>query len=166
MIKFRPQDCLVLVVDDVSKNLELAMKILDSAGYETACASSFQKAIERVKTANPDLIILDLIMPKKRGLELCRRLKSDNLYTHIPIIFVTDSKEKEDIINAFNSGAVDYVNKPFHGWELLARVKIHLELKKTQEELKKINSQLEKLVRTDSLTGVNNRRDILALGEK
>lgn len=166
MIKFRPQDCLVLVVDDVSKNLELAVEILDSAGYETACASSFQQAIERVKTANPDLILLDLIMPKKRGLELCRRLKSDNLYAHIPIIFVTDSKEKEDIINAFNSGAVDYITKPFHSWELLARVKIHLELKKTQEELKNINSQLEKLVRTDSLTGVNNRREILALGEK
>ncbi|CAO5035833.1 Response regulator PleD [Microcystis aeruginosa] len=166
MIKFRPQDCLVLVVDDVSKNLELAVEILDSAGYETACASSFQQAIERVKTANPDLILLDLIMPKKRGLELCRRLKSDNLYAHIPIIFVTDSKEKEDIINAFNSGAVDYINKPFHSWELLARVKIHLELKKTQEELKNINSQLEKLVRTDSLTRVNNRREILALGEK
>jgi diguanylate cyclase (GGDEF)-like protein len=79
---------------------------------------------------------------------------------------VTDSKEKEDILNAFNSGAVDYVNKPFYSWELLARVKIHLELKKTQEELKNINSQLEKLVRTDSLTGVNNRREILALGEK
>lgn len=166
MIKFRPEDCLVLVVDDVSKNLGLAVEILDSAGYETACASSFQQAIERVKTANPDLILLDLIMPKKRGLELCRRLKSDNLYAHIPIIFVTDSKEKEDIINAFNSGAVDYINKPFHSWELLARVKIHLELKKTQEELKNINSQLEKLVRTDSLTGVNNRREILALGEK
>ncbi|GCL53670.1 two-component response regulator [Microcystis aeruginosa NIES-3806] len=166
MIKFRPQDCLVLVVDDVSKNLGLAVEILDSAGYETACASSFQQAIERVKTANPDLILLDLIMPKKRGLELCRRLKSDNLYAHIPIIFVTDSKEKEDIINAFNSGALDYITKPFHSWELLARVKIHLELKKTQEELKNINSQLEKLVRTDSLTGVNNRREILALGEK
>ena len=85
---------------------------------------------------------------------------------HIPIIFVTDSKKKEDIINAFNSGAVDYITKTFHSWELLARVKIHLELKKTQEELKNINSQLEKLVKTDSLTGVNNRREILSLGEK
>lgn len=166
MIKFRPQDCLVLLVDDVSKNLELALEILNSAGYATTCASSVKQAIERVKTANPDLIFLDLMMPKKRGLELCRRLKSDNLYAHIPIIFVTDSNKKEDIINAFNSGAVDYINKPFHSWELLARVKIHLEMKKTQEELKNINSQLEKLVRTDSLTGVNNRREILALGEK
>ena len=61
---------------------------------------------------------------------------------------------------------MDYVNKPFYSWELLARVKIHLEHKKTQEERKNINSQLEKLVRTDSLTGVNNRREILSLGEK
>lgn len=61
---------------------------------------------------------------------------------------------------------MDYINKPFRSWELLARFKIHLELKKTQEELKNINSQLEKLVITDSLTGVNNRREILSLGEK
>jgi diguanylate cyclase (GGDEF)-like protein len=166
MIKFRPEDCLVLVVDDVGKNLQLAVNILDSAGYTTTYASSVKQAIERVKTANPDLIILDLMMPDMTRIELCRRLKSDILYAHIPIIFVTDSKEKEDIINAFNSGAVDYINKPFNSWELLAKVKIHLELKKTQEELKNINSQLEKLVRTDSLTGVNNRREILALGEK
>jgi diguanylate cyclase (GGDEF)-like protein len=166
MIKFSAEDCLVLVVDDVGKNLQLAVGILDSAGYATSFASSVKQAIERVKTANPDLILLDLMMPDMGGIELCRRLKTDTLYAHIPIIFVTDSKEKEDILNAFNSGAVDYVNKPFYSWELLARVKIHLELKKTQEELKNINSQLEKLVRTDSLTGVNNRREILYLGEK
>ena len=166
MIKFRPEDCLVLVVDDVGKNLQLAVNILDSAGYTTTYASSVKQAIERVKTANPDLIILDLMMPDMTRIQLCRRLKSEILYAHIPIIFVTDSKEKEDIINAFNSGAVDYITKPFNSWELLAKVTIHLELKKTQEELKNINSQLEKLVRTDSLTGVNNRREILALGEK
>ncbi|MDB9416114.1 diguanylate cyclase [Microcystis aeruginosa] len=166
MIKFRPEDSLVLVVDDVGKNLQLAVEILDSAGYITTYANGVKQAIERVKIANPDLIILELIMPDMEGLELCRRIKSDNLYAHIPIIFVTNSKEKEDIINAFNSGAVDYITKPFYSWELLARVKIHLELKKTQEELKNINSQLEKLVITDSLTGVNNRREILSLGEK
>ena len=167
MIKFRAEDCLILLVDDVGKNLQLAVNILDSAGYATIYASSVKQAIiERVETANPDLILLDLMMPEMGGIELCRRLKSNALYAHIPIIFVTDSEEKEDIINAFNSGAVDYVNKPFYSWELLAKVKIHLELKKTQEELKNINSQLEKLVRTDSLTGVNNRREILALGEK
>ncbi|CCH99284.1 Two-component response regulator [Microcystis aeruginosa PCC 9809] len=167
MIKFRAEDCLILLVDDVGKNLQLAVNILDSAGYATIYASSVKQAIiERVETANPDLILLDLMMPEMGGIELCRRLKSNALYAHIPIIFVTDSEEKEDIINAFNSGAVDYVNKPFYSWELLAKVKIHLELKKTQEELKNINYQLEKLVRTDSLTGVNNRREILALGEK
>lgn len=166
MIKFRAEDCLVLVVDDLTKNLQLAVNILDFAGYKTAHVSSFKQAIEGVKVANPDLIILELMMPDMEGIEVCRRLKIDGLYAHIPIIFVTDSNKKEDIINAFDSGAVDYITKPFNSWELLARVKIHLELKKTQEELKNINSQLEKLVRTDSLTGINNRREILALGEK
>ena len=166
MIKFPAEDCLILLVDDVGKNLQLAVKILDSAGYATTCASSVKQAIEQVKTANPDLIILDLMMQDMGVIEVCRRLKTDALYAHIPIIFVTDRKEKEDILNAFNYGAVDYINTPFHSWELLARVKIHLELKKTQEELKNINSQLEKLVKTDSLTGVNNRREILSLGEK
>ncbi|GBL10686.1 response regulator PleD [Microcystis aeruginosa Sj] len=166
MIKFRTEDCLVLVVDNVGKNLQLAVNILDSAGYATIYANGVKQAIERVKTANFDLILLELMMPEMGGIELCRKLKSDNFYAHIPIIFVTDSKKKEDILNAFNSGAVDYITKPFYSWELLARVKIHLEQKKTQEELKNINSQLEKLVITDSLTGVNNRREILALGEK
>ncbi|GCA70563.1 response regulator PleD [Microcystis aeruginosa NIES-2519] len=166
MIKFAAEDYLVVVVDDVSKNRQLALDILDSAGYATICASTVKQAIERVKTANPDLILLDLMMPEMGGIEVCQRLKSDTLYAHIPIIFMTASNEKKDILNAFDFGAVDYVNKPFHSWELLARVKIHLELRKTQEDLKNINSQLEKLVRTDSLTGVNNRREILALGEK
>jgi diguanylate cyclase (GGDEF)-like protein len=166
MIKFRAEECLVLVVDDISKNLQLAVEILDSAGYATTFASSGKQAIERVKTADPDLILLDLMMPEMGGIEVCQRLKSDTLYAHIPIIFVTASNEKEDIINAFDSGAVDYVTKPFYSWELLARVKIHLELKKTQEELKNTNSKLEKLVRTDSLTGVNNRREILSFGDK
>lgn len=94
MIKFRPEDCLVLVVDNVSKNLQLAMEILDSAGYATTCASSFKQAIERLKTANLDLILLDLMMPERGGIQLCQRLKSDDLYAHIPIIFLTNSKEK------------------------------------------------------------------------
>jgi CheY-like chemotaxis protein len=71
MIKFRPEDCLVLVVDDVGKNIQLAVKILDSAGYTTIYANGVKQAIERVKTANPDLIILDLMMPDMEGLELC-----------------------------------------------------------------------------------------------
>ncbi|MDJ0525254.1 MAG: response regulator, partial [Microcystis sp. M53600_WE12] len=71
MIKFRAEDCLVLVVDDVSKNLQLAVEILDSAGYATIFASSFKQAIEQVKTANPDLILLDLMMPDMGGIELC-----------------------------------------------------------------------------------------------
>jgi diguanylate cyclase (GGDEF)-like protein len=166
MIEFYPEECLVLVVDDVSKNLQLAVEILDSAGYATTFASSGKQALERVKTANPDLILLDLMMPEMGGIEVCQRLKTDEVYAQIPIIFVTASNEKEDILKAFNCGAVDYVTKPFRSWELLARVKTHLELRKTQEELQKTNSKLKELVGTDPLTGVHNRREILSFGAK
>ena len=67
MIKFRTEDCLVLVVDDVSKNLQLAVKILDSAGYATIYANGVKQAIEQVKSANFDLILLELMMPERGG---------------------------------------------------------------------------------------------------
>lgn len=71
MIKFRPEDCLVLVVDDVSKNLELAVKILDFADCATICANGVKQAMERVKNANPDLTILDLMMQNLGYIKLC-----------------------------------------------------------------------------------------------
>jgi diguanylate cyclase (GGDEF)-like protein len=166
MIDFQAGDFLILVVDDTSRNLQLVIEILDNAGYATTFASNGKQAIERAKKAKPDLILLDLMMPEIGGLEVCRILKEDPELAGIPIIFLTASNEKDNIVRAFESGAVDYVTKPFYSRELLARVRTHLELKKTRDELEKAYKKLEELVATDYLTGVPNRRAVFTFAQK
>jgi diguanylate cyclase (GGDEF)-like protein len=157
---FEPQSFLILVVDDVTKNLQLVMEILEQIGYETTFATGGKKALERVETVKPDLILLDLMMPDMGGLEVCEILKADPRYQKIPIIFLTASNEQESLIDAFAKGAVDYVTKPFHSAELLARVRTHLELKQARDDLHEAYEILEHLVVVDPLTGVANRRAI------
>nr|WP_317265668.1 diguanylate cyclase [Arthrospira sp. SH-MAG29] len=166
MNSFQPENFLILIVDDVSKNLQVVGAMLDDVGYATTFATSGKQAIERVKTANPDLILLDLMMPEINGLQVCEHLKADPLYAEIPIIFLTASNESEHLLQAFSQGAVDYVTKPYKAPELLARVKTHLELKYTRDELKQALVELEKLATTDPLTGIANRRHLLTLGER
>ncbi|WP_041933210.1 diguanylate cyclase [Gloeothece verrucosa] len=163
---FNPEDFLILVVDDLSKNLQLVVDILDHSGYATTFATSGQQAFERVRTAHPDLILLDLMMPEMNGLQVCEKLKSNQEYQEIPIIFLTASDEEGDLLEAFKLGAVDYVTKPFRAAELLARVKNHLELKRTRDELKAAYAQLELLVNIDPLTNVANRRALFKFGEQ
>ena len=160
---FDPQDFLILVVDDAVNNLQLVGRILDQAGYETTFASSGAQALERIPVAQPDLIVLDLMMPDISGLEVCQRLKGKAKTNQIPVIFLTASDDKRHLIKAFTYGAVDYITKPFSAPELLARVKNHLELKQSRDLLKKAVAKLERLAKTDSLTGVANRRYWLTL---
>lgn len=166
MQQFNPEKFLILVVDDTVKNLQLVIEILDEVGYSTTFASSGKQALERVQSAKPDLILLDLMMPEITGIEVCKALKSDRLYHNLPIIFLTASNEQNDLVKAFEEGAVDYITKPFKKYELLARVKTHLELKQIRDQLEKAYSQLESLVSTDYLTGISNRRHLFQLGEK
>jgi diguanylate cyclase (GGDEF)-like protein len=163
---FNPTNFLILIVDDITQNIGLLVDILESVGYSTTFAKNGKQALERVELANPDLILLDLMMPEMDGIEVCKILKSDPQYSHIPIIFLTASSEDSHLIEAFEKGAVDYVTKPFKIPELLARVKTHLDLKRTQDELKKAYAEMEKLATTDPLTNINNRRSILACGEQ
>ena len=157
---FEPESFLILVVDDVTKNLQLVMEILEQIGYETTFATGGKKALERLETVKPDLILLDLMMPDMGGLEVCEILKADPRYQKIPVIFLTASNEQESLIDAFAKGAVDYVTKPFHSAELLARVRTHLELKQARDDLHEAYEALERLVVVDPLTGVANRRAI------
>jgi diguanylate cyclase (GGDEF)-like protein len=173
MTSFRPEVCLILVVDDVSRNLQIIAEILEKVGYEITFASSGQQALERVEIIQPDLILLDLMMPQMNGLEVCEKLKSEPKFSEIPIIFLTASSEQEHLLHAFEKGAVDYVTKPFKTLELLARVRTHLELKYSREQLKKLLQQqkelakeLERLAYTDLLTGIWNRRHLCTLAER
>jgi PleD family two-component response regulator len=166
MIEINPKDFIVLVVDDTSRNLQLVVEILDNEGYGTTFASNGKQAIERVKKGDIDLILLDLMMPEIGGIEVCQILKKDAEFAKIPIIFLTASNEKDNIIRAFESGAVDYVTKPFYSRELLARVRTHLELKTIYDHLEKANAELQRTASIDYLTGVPNRRTIFTFAQK
>lgn len=155
---FQPEQFLILAVDDAADNLQILGHALDQAGYGTTFASSGAQALERIPQTQPDLIVLDLMMPGISGLEVCQHLKKSPDTRQIPIIFLTASNDKRHLLDAFAYGAVDYITKPFNTPELLARVKTHLELKHSRDLLKQAIAQLESLAKTDPLTKVANRR--------
>ena len=132
---FNPDDFLVLIVDDISSNIHLITELLESLGYGTTFVTAGRDVMERVQSACPDLILLDLMMPEIDGLEVCSLLKANPKTADIPVIFLTASNNKNHLLQAFERGAVDYVTKPFNPPELLARVKTHLELKQTRDRL-------------------------------
>lgn len=138
-------DARVMVVDDTVQNLRLVGGILNDAGYDIVPATSGPQALDRVATAMPDLILLDLMMPEMDGLEVCRRLKAQPATAQVPVIFLTASGEVDHLLEAFAAGAVDYVTKPFNAAELLARVRTHIELKRARETLVQMNQRLRDL---------------------
>ncbi len=125
----------VLIVDDVQLNLDLMKDILSEQGYMIATAKNGKSAIAKAKAHKFDLILLDIVLPDIDGFEVCQHLKSNPQTHDIPIIFLTAKREKDSIIKGFQLGAVDYIQKPFSKEELLARVNLHLTLRKTQDEL-------------------------------
>ena len=137
----------VLIVDDIPSNLNFLSEVLHVEGIGVLLATGGADALEIARYKRPDLILLDIAMPVMDGYEVCAGLKADTLTRDIPVIYLTARTEPEDILRGFESGAVDYILKPFNAAELIARVKTHLELKKTTAELRTINSRLEEEVR-------------------
>lgn len=165
-IPFLPENFLILIVDDLSTNLQVVGSMIDDAGYATTFATSGKQALERVRNTKPDLILLDLMMPDMDGLQVCHKLKADREYQEIPIIFLTASHEHEHLLEAFELGAVDYITKPFNKLELLARIKTHLTLKHTTDNLKQALTELERIAQIDPLTQVLNRRSLFDAAEQ
>ncbi|MCB2204158.1 hybrid sensor histidine kinase/response regulator [bacterium] len=128
---------LLLIVDDVSKNLQVLGNFLREEDYDISAAMSGKQAISIAIDTQPDLILLDIMMPEMDGFETCRRLKADERTKEIPVIFLTARTDTEDVVKGFSLGAVDYVTKPFNRLELLARVSTHLALRFSREELQK-----------------------------
>ena len=120
---------LILAVDDKPKNLQFLGKLLSDSGYEVGMAQNGQQAINFVNKSEPDLILLDIMMPEMDGYEVCEKLKKDFSAKHIPVIFLTAKTDPEDIVKGFDTGGVDYVTKPFNSAELLARIRTQIELK-------------------------------------
>jgi diguanylate cyclase (GGDEF)-like protein len=152
---------LVLIVDDVPKNLQVLGTILSKENYRIAAANNGEQAIAIANDALPDLILLDIMMPGLNGYETCTKLKSISKTKEIPVVFLTAKIETEDVTKGFKAGAVDYVTKPFNSFELLARVKTHVELKTSRDLLKEQNELLQKLSITDRMTGLYNHQYII-----
>ena len=119
----------VLIVDDYPANVKLLERNLQAAGYETVVAQDGQEALDKVQAEKPDLILLDIMLPKVDGFEVCRRLRADEATAVIPIIMITALKDTEDRIRGLEAGADDFIPKPFDRGELLARVKSLLQIK-------------------------------------
>lgn len=124
----------ILIVDDAEDTVELLKKRFRSEGYETAEAYNGEEALVKVPEYRPDLIVLDVMMPKIDGYEVCQRLKSDEKTRYIPILMLTAKGEVEHKVKGLNIGADDYMAKPFDYKELSARVKSLLSIRATHEK--------------------------------
>ncbi len=139
-------DFRVLIVDDAVENISLLVNILKDK-YHVSTAKDGKTALEMAqKEPQPDLILLDVLMPNIDGYEVCKKLKEADDTKDIPVIFLTVLDEAGDITKGFEVGGVDYVTKPFEPTVLLARVKTHCELSMRQKELIRFNEQLEETV--------------------
>jgi diguanylate cyclase (GGDEF)-like protein len=157
----------VLVVDDLPDNVEILRARLESRGYAVATASNGEEALAAVHADPPQLILCDVMMPGIDGYEVARRIKRDESLPFIPIILVTALSETEHIVQGLNTGADDYIAKPYHFQELEARVRAMLRIKRLQDELDLKNRELEvankrlkKLSITDGLTELFNHRHV------
>ncbi|TVQ07641.1 MAG: diguanylate cyclase [Leptolyngbya sp. DLM2.Bin27] len=131
---FEPAQYLIMAVDDVPANLKVLQQVLAAVGYRTTFATRGQQVLDRLTDIKPDLILLDLMMPEMSGIDVCAQLKQNLTTAQIPIIFLTASHEIEQLTQAFECGAVDYVTKPFNAVELLARIRTHLELSQLRKQ--------------------------------
>ena len=141
------KNCKILVVDDVSQNIQVIGNILFEQDYEVSFALSGAEALSLLDQDNFDLILLDILMPGMDGYEVCKIVKANEKTKGIPIIFLTAKSDIQSVVKGFETGAVDYLSKPFNTEELLARVKTQIELKKQKEQLENLNDFLEEKVK-------------------
>ena len=132
----------MLIVDDNPVNLGVLTNYLKACGYKTPIATHGEVALTRAKLIAPDLILLDVVMPGIDGFETCRRLKADDATKEIPVIFMTALASPEDKVRGFEVGGVDYVTKPFHQEEVLARVATHVHLRELTRNLQAQTAKL------------------------
>jgi CheY-like chemotaxis protein len=135
----------VLIVDDEIANVELLARRLEAISCQTQVASSGERAIALARTEQPDLILLDVMMPGIDGWQTCRRLKAQPETADIPVIFVTARDRSEDVSKGFEVGGVDYIAKPFEPVELAARVRSAIFTKRLQDELRRTNADLQRM---------------------
>ena len=136
------KDIKILIIDDRPENLHFLSNLLTYQGYKVQRAISGQLGINAASASIPDLILLDILMPQMNGYEVCQRLKAEEKTREIPIIFTSILDEVSEKVKAFKLGGADYINKPLHAEEVLARVEHQLTIQKLQKQLKLQNAQL------------------------
>ncbi|MCT7983855.1 response regulator [Laspinema sp. A4] len=163
----------ILIVDDMPTNLGSVVEFLSESGFKIWVARSGKSALKKVEYSQPDLILLDVLMPEMDGFETCELLKQNPITRDIPVIFMTALDDTENKVKGFNAGAVDYITKPIQHEEVLARVKTHLSIRhltqkleaeiverdRARGELECLAQELEHRVeqRTKALLETNNR---------
>jgi adenylate cyclase len=134
---------LILAVDDTPQNLDLLRRRLSSQGYEVTTAEDGEAALERTAELLPDLILLDIMMPRLDGIETVRRLKANPAHQHIPVILVTAKSDPMDVIEGLDAGGDDYLTKPIDHAALLARVRSMLRMKALHDKVHEQARELE-----------------------
>ena len=137
------RDSVILIADDTEQNVELVQAYLDELGCKIETAFDGQETLDKVASVKPDLILLDIMMPKVSGFEVCRKLKADPATASIPICMVTALNEEGDIERAVEAGTDDFLSKPINRWELLTRVRSLLRVRHLQNELERTLTYLE-----------------------
>jgi phosphoserine phosphatase RsbU/P len=133
---------IILIVDDSGVNRKLLNRILAKEGYQVAEAVDGEEALAKTLELNPDLLLLDVMMPKMDGYEACAVLKEDERTRDIPIIFLSAKAEAEDKIHGLDLGGVDYITKPFDPGEVLARVRNQLKIRSLTQQILRANEEL------------------------
>jgi two-component system, NtrC family, sensor kinase len=148
-IEIVPQETTILIIDDVPTNLQVLFDLFSERGYRVAIAKSGEIGLQRLKISRPDLILLDVMMPGIDGFETCQRLKAGPNTQDIPVIFMTALSDTVDKVKGLSLGAVDYITKPIQHEEVLARVRVHLQLRNAtrimEQRTDELNQALENL---------------------
>jgi len=139
------QQPVILVVDDNPRNLQVISTMLTANGYKVIVASSGSSALKSLEMREPDLVLLDIMMPDMNGFEVCGIIKTNEQWKDIPVVFLTAKTDLSDIIQGFKLGAVDYITKPFRIDEVLVRINTHIELRQAKLQLEQKNQQLRAL---------------------
>ncbi|MGZ8158962.1 MAG: putative bifunctional diguanylate cyclase/phosphodiesterase [Methylobacter sp.] len=140
---FATPNATVLIVDDIPANLGVAVEHLEARGYRVVIALEGEEGLQRAIFVQPDIILLDVMLPGQSGLDICRGLKADARTRDIPVIFMTALSEENNKLAGFEAGGVDYITKPLRIAELLVRVDTHLKLRRMQKQLEVQNLQLQ-----------------------
>jgi two-component system, cell cycle response regulator len=150
----------VLIVDDSAVSRKLVEQALFGQPYSLLFATTGQQAVELYVQHQPSLVIMDWMMPDLNGVEICRRIRSISHNSYAHIIMLTGKTDKASLVQGLQAGADDYLTKPFHEEELIARVAVGFRTVELHRQLEAKNKTLEKLALTDPMTGLANRRAI------